>query len=275
MQASSVWSPVTAHRLARPGRAVGAGKPGPERPFRADKPGPERPRRAGNAVDGTRTRPHHRDVTLDDWPLFGLEIETPRVVLRPPRDDDFPGLLAAIDAGIHEPASMPFLVPWTDAEPGARRQSALQHWWGARSTWSVDDWNLPLAVFLDGRAIGIQAVMGTDFPLLRTVGTGSWLTLDAQGQGLGREMRAAVLEFAFEALGAEVAVSGAFRDNTASLAVSRALGYEPNGVHRHRRRDEVADTIELRITRERWRNVRPELAVTVRGFDACRAMFEP
>jgi RimJ/RimL family protein N-acetyltransferase len=212
-------------------------------------------------------------VTLDDWPLFGLEIATPRVVLRAPRDDDFPGLLAAIDAGVHDPTTMPFLFPWTDADPATRRRSALQHWWGARSSWTVEEWNLPLAVFLEGRGVGIQAVLGTDFLRLRTVGTASWLTIDAQGTGLGREMRAAVLAFAFETLGAEVAVSGAFRDNAAPLAVSRALGYEPNGVHRHRRRDEVAETIELRLTRERWDATRPDIPITVRGFEPCRAMF--
>jgi RimJ/RimL family protein N-acetyltransferase len=212
-------------------------------------------------------------VTLDDWPLFGLEIATPRVVLRAPRDDDFPGLLAAIDAGVHDPTTMPFSVAWTDADPGPRRIGAMQHWWSKRAAFAAHDWHLALAVFEAGRAIGCQDVFATSFLELRTVNTGSWLTLGVQGRGLGREMRAAVLAFAFETLGAEVAVSGAFRDNAASLAVSRALGYEPNGVHRHRRRDEVAETIELRLTRERWDATRPDISVTVRGFEPCRAMF--
>ena len=42
-------------------------------------------------------------------------------------------------------------------------------------------------------------------------------------------MRAAVLAFAFDGLGAQVAESSAFLDNAASNAVSRALGYEENG----------------------------------------------
>jgi hypothetical protein len=100
-------------------------------------------------------------VTLDDWPLFGLEIATPRVVLRAPRDDDFPGLLAAIDAGVHDPTTMPFLFPSTDADPATRR------------------------------------------------------------------------------------------------------------------RDDVAETIELRLTRERWDAMRPDIPITVRGFELCRAMFGP
>jgi len=56
------------------------------------------------------------------WPLFELELRTSRLVLRPPRDEDFEGLLQAIDEGIHAPESMPFSQPWTDAEPTAKRQ---------------------------------------------------------------------------------------------------------------------------------------------------------
>ena len=59
--------------------------------------------------------------------------------------------------------------------------------------------------------------------------TGSWLGRRFQGRGLGKEMRAAVLGFAFDGLGAEVAETSAFLDNLPSNGVSRALGYEENG----------------------------------------------
>jgi RimJ/RimL family protein N-acetyltransferase len=214
---------------------------------------------------------------MDDvaWPLFGLEIVTARLCLRPPLDDDFPALLDAIDAGIHDPATMPFAFPWTDAEPAARRRNAVQHWWSARATFTAEEWQLPLAVFLDGQAVGLQSLMATSFPTLRVVSTGSWLTVAAQGRRIGREMRAAVLTFAFETLGAEVALSGAFADNPASLAVSRSLGYEANGVRAMIRRGEPAEMIDLRLTRARWSAIKPELSVAVHGFEPCRPMFEP
>ena len=47
------------------------------------------------------------------WPLFGLRITTPRLEIRVPTDEDFPGLIATVDAGIHDPSERPFLVPWT------------------------------------------------------------------------------------------------------------------------------------------------------------------
>lgn len=51
----------------------------------------------------------------DVWPLFGLLISTPRLTLNPVRDEQLPGLIDAVLAGIHDPAVMPFGVPWTDA----------------------------------------------------------------------------------------------------------------------------------------------------------------
>jgi len=41
-----------------------------------------------------------------------------------------------------------------------------------------------------------------------------------QGQGIGREMREAILHLAFAGLGAQEALSGAFEDNVSSLATS-------------------------------------------------------
>ncbi|HVF20542.1 MAG TPA: GNAT family N-acetyltransferase, partial [Mycobacteriales bacterium] len=131
------------------------------------------------------------------WPLFGLTITTPRLVLRPPTDDDFPELLAAIESGIHDPAVMPFSVAWTDKPKAERERESVQWWWRQRADWKPEDWSLPLGVFLEGRAVGMQDVNGKQFSLLRVVETGSWLTREVQGQGLGKEMRAAALQLAF------------------------------------------------------------------------------
>lgn len=48
----------------------------------------------------------------------------------------------------------------------------------------------------------------TDFPTLRTAGTGSWLGRSYQGKGLGTEMRAAILHLLFSGLDAVAATSG-------------------------------------------------------------------
>jgi RimJ/RimL family protein N-acetyltransferase len=208
------------------------------------------------------------------WPLFDLELRTPRLVLRPHRDDDFPGLLDAIDAGIHDPAEMPFSQPWTDAEPAVRRRNAVQFWWGTRAGWQTDAWNLELVVLFDDRPIGVQDLSAKRFAVLREVSTGSWLSRPYQGRGLGKEMRAAVLHLAFEGLGAAVARSSAFRDNLSSAGVSRALGYRENGEYRHAPRGEPKVAVGFALTRDEWvarRDTFPPVEVS--GLEPALEMF--
>jgi RimJ/RimL family protein N-acetyltransferase len=210
------------------------------------------------------------------WPLFDLELSTERLLLRPPRDTDFSGLIAAVDEGIHGPDEMPFGIPWTDAEPSVRRVQSAQHWWGQRATWKVDDWHLSLAVFLDGRPIGVQGVMAKKFAQLREVSTGSWLTRNHQRKGYGREMRAAVLHLAFDCLGAQVARSAAFTDNPASQAVSRAVGYRENGRSREAPRGVPKEMVHFELTREEWGDASQRFPATrVSGLERCIHMFLP
>jgi RimJ/RimL family protein N-acetyltransferase len=85
-------------------------------------------------------------------------------------------------------------------------------------------------------------------------------------------MRAAVLGFVFDGLGARVAESSAFLDNAASNAVSRKLGYEPNGFGSLAPEGVARETQLFRMTDEGWRS-RPRPALTIEGLEACREMF--
>lgn len=113
------------------------------------------------------------------------------------------------------------------------------------------DWSLWLAVVFDGAVIGSQEVSGRDFAIRREVSTGPWLGRDFHGNDFGTEMRAAVLDLAFAGLGARYAVSGAYSDNEASLAVSRKLGYRDDGIEHHAVRGKNATLQRLRLIR-RW-----------------------
>lgn len=206
------------------------------------------------------------------WPLFGLRVETPRLVLRTVTDDDLAGLADAAVAGIHDPDRMPFAVPWTDAAPVDLRRSLAQFHWRLRSETRPDDWWLALAVEHDGELIGSQDIRGTDFADLRTVESGSWLTRSAQGRGFGTEMRAGMLQLAFDHLGAEWAESAASSWNTASLRVSEKLGYVANGITRMRTRPgEVVDKQQLRLHRDAF--VRPSWTARVTLPDAARTLM--
>jgi RimJ/RimL family protein N-acetyltransferase len=149
------------------------------------------------------------------WPLFGLVVRTPRMELRLLREDELGDLVALIDAGIHDPGTMPFFVPWTDVEPRQRAREAAQWMWRHRANWSPHNWNLTCGAFMDGKPVGVQDLGAVHFRAVRSVETGSWLGRAHQGRGLGREMREAILHLAFAGLGAEEALSGAFEDNVA------------------------------------------------------------
>jgi RimJ/RimL family protein N-acetyltransferase len=112
------------------------------------------------------------------------------------------------------------------------------------------------------------------FLVLREVETGSWLTRTEQGQGFGKEMRCAVLHFTFEHLNADIARSGAFVDNPASGAVSRAIGYRENGRSREAPRGVPKERVNFELTKDEWLQRRDSLPrATVVGFDVARTMF--
>ncbi|WP_258062113.1 GNAT family N-acetyltransferase [Arthrobacter sp. B0490] len=216
--------------------------------------------RAATADGGT-------DPLVRVWPLFGLVITTPRLVLTPVRDEHLPELVDAVLDGIHDPAEMPFSFPWTDAPRDVLIPETARHQWKTRAGVGPDDWTINFAVLHRGRVIGVQDLMARRFPLLRRVGSGSWLTRSVQGQGLGTEMRAAVLQCAFDHLGATSAVSEAADWNRASLGVSRRLGYSLNGTALvEARRGEVQTQQNLLLAREDFR--RPDWTAEVRGVEA-------
>lgn len=208
----------------------------------------------------------------DAWPLFALRIRSEHLVLRLPTDDDLLTLAAVAQAGIHPPDEMPFGIAWTDRRGADFVRNFLQHHWEKRGTWKTTEWWLNLIVEHDGQAIGSQTIGGTDFAVTRTVDTGSWLGQPFQGRGLGKEMRSAILVFAFDGLRAAIADSSAFLDNAPSNAVSRGLGYVENGRGSLSPRGEPRETQLWRMTEAVWRS-RPRLPITIEGLDACREMF--
>lgn len=207
------------------------------------------------------------------WPLFGLEITTPRLVLRPVRDVDLPELVQAALDGVHDPARTPFGVPWTDASSDELPRNLATYQWGLRNRVHPHHWTIAFAVHFEGRVVGSQDLGAHDFMNRRTVNTGSWLTAEAQGRGLGTEMRAALLLFAFDVLGADWAESGAAAWNAASLSVSQKLGYELNGVTRvSPRQGEPVDEQRVRLDKGAFR--RPDWSISVRGADPVLTQLE-
>jgi RimJ/RimL family protein N-acetyltransferase len=213
-------------------------------------------------------------VLNDVWPLFGLTLESPRLRLRLPHEDEIGELARLAAQGVHEPHERPFLTPWTEGTPQDRARSVLQQHWSELGSWDVDGWRLGMGLFLADRPIGVVTLRAEHFPVVREVTTSSWLGLPHHGQGFGTEARAGVLTLAFEHLGAQAALTEVFQDNHASQGVSRKLGYVHDGISRDARGHEVVVSDRLRLARSTWES-RPRPDVTVSGFEECRSSFLP
>jgi RimJ/RimL family protein N-acetyltransferase len=205
------------------------------------------------------------------WPLFDLRLRTPRVELRLPTDDDLLELARVAREGVVEEGRTFFTVPWHELPSPAMERQFLLHWWATRGAWSPSNWNLGLAIVVDGQPIGIQDLMARNFAVRKTVVTASWLGRAYQGRGYGTEMRAAVLALAFDGLGAVLAESGYFEGNAASARVSAKLGYVDNGDEVWAVGSERVVEHRLHVARDAWK--RDAVPVTIEGLEPCLKLF--
>lgn len=212
---------------------------------------------------------------LDDlWPLFRLQIRTGEIEMRCPGDEELAALAELSREPVHDPDTMPFSTPWTDQPEEERVRGVLQWNWRLRGLWTADDWHLALVAVRAGEVVGTQGLMGKKFGVTRQVESGSWVGRRYQGQGVATAMRRSLLHLAFAGLGAEVARSGAFEDNVASLRVSEKLGYLPDGSEIVERRSKPATMIRLALPKKRWEELSAGWpAVVMEGLEPCLPLF--
>ncbi|MGI8993925.1 MAG: GNAT family N-acetyltransferase [Nocardioidaceae bacterium] len=212
-------------------------------------------------------------TTLEEiWPLFALQIRCGPLELAPAHDDDISALVALAQGGIHDPAVMPFLFPWTDAKGDELARNMALHYWQGRGAFSPDQWSLEFVVRHEGAVVGIQAVGTRNYLVTKSGETGSWLGLEHQGRGTGTLMRQVLCSFLFDHLDAEEITSGAFTDNPSSMAVSRKVGYRSNGHTREKRRGGELAICERLVLRP-VDLVPPPYPVDVEGLGAARRLL--
>jgi RimJ/RimL family protein N-acetyltransferase len=204
----------------------------------------------------------------DILPALSLRISAGPLELRGIGDDDLAALCDLAARGIHPPERMPFYFPWTDAAADQLPRNTAQYHWRARATFGVDSWVLPLGVWWEGTLVGSQGLETSNYLVTRTAETGSWLGAEYQGRGIGTAMRRAICAFAFDHLDALEVTSGAFADNPASLAVSRKVGYRPNGTARLQRREGESAVLQRFLLRRE--DLVRGAPITVTGLDAFR-----
>jgi RimJ/RimL family protein N-acetyltransferase len=211
-------------------------------------------------------------TVADLFPPLGLTVTAGPLQLRGITDDLLAELCDLAARGIHEPDAMPFYVPWTLVPEERFAHSFAQYHWRSRADFAPESWSLNLAVLHEGRLVGVQGMDTDNFLVTRTGETGSWLGRELQGRGIGTAMRQVMCALAFDHLGFEEITSAAFADNPASLAVSRKVGYRPNGVRRLQRREgELALNQGLVLTPDDF--VRGDHELQVSGAAELRAFI--
>lgn len=205
--------------------------------------------------------------TRTTHPLTRLRVHTPRLELRLGTVAELRDLARVAREGIHDPQFMPFELAWTDH---LTEESFLQWHQSALHDWRPYDWRLELVAFRDGDPIGCQSLAAKRFGSTGRATTGSWLGARWQRQGLGTEMRSAVLTLLFDGLRGREAASGAVVGNDASLGVSRRLGYVETGMSTVSPRGTPVDHHDLVLTRERFRRL---VDVRVEGLDGLDSLF--
>jgi RimJ/RimL family protein N-acetyltransferase len=211
------------------------------------------------------------DLT-DLWPLAGLRVVCGDLELRYLDDPHLVELARLGSEGIHAPETMPFTGTWTRGTPPEVARSILAYQWSRRATVAPEKWVLELGLVRAGEVLGTQSLMADDFPTVRAAETGSWLGRAHQGQGLGTTMRLMILHLLFEGFGGRRALTTAWADNPASIAVTRRIGYLPNGIDLAAREGAPVESNRYTLERAAW-DTRPQALrrdVTLVGVDAAR-----
>jgi RimJ/RimL family protein N-acetyltransferase len=178
-----------------------------------------------------------------------------------------------VRAGIADAPPWPFDDPMSLYADNPEREWRWQRGvWAGRTRVSPDTWRLYFAVLVDGEPVGMQDLTGTNFTRFGTVTSFSWLAPGSRGQGLGKELRAAILHLTLAGLGAREAGNDAFVDNEASNRGSRTLGHEPNGTDWDTHRGEPAQIQRWRLTRDAWQRIRRE-DIDLIGVEQCRPVL--
>ena len=159
---------------------------------------------------------------------------------------------SAVDAVL--PSANEHFVTWLAGKGESEREAGIVSSLSTSSSVDLEaPWSLTLMICLEGRGVGVQRLVSGDrWPERRVVYTSGWLLRRCQRQGLGRAARTAVLGFAFDECGAEVARSHVLVENIASRRISEGLGYRAIGEKAFQ--EDGRDLVEVvhEITRSEW-----------------------
>jgi RimJ/RimL family protein N-acetyltransferase len=200
------------------------------------------------------------------------------LTLRPVPWSDLAAYAGLVTAGLFGPDEPSTIGAWydpADLVSSSRRLvgNHLRNW----ATLAPEHWGLDFGVYLDNQLIGRQVIFADDFAVAGVVETASFLARPFRGRGYGCQARSAVLDLAFVHLGARLAVTGALQTNQASAAVSRALGYLPDGYGWHVDRSvdppRLFELHRFLLRAEQWPTQHHPWAISAVGTETLRAVL--
>lgn len=158
-------------------------------------------------------------------------IDTPRLHLRPFREDDAPQLHEALAESIDDLREHLWFLPWVAVTPS--RAAAEQRCRQAAANFLLRT-DLPYLAFArqTGRLVGSIGLHRTDWQLPRTE-VGYWVRSSETGQGYAREGVTALTTWALRTLGACRVDLVTDERNHGSRAVAERCGFRQEGLLRH------------------------------------------
>jgi [ribosomal protein S5]-alanine N-acetyltransferase len=185
-------------------------------------------------------------------------IETKRLILRPPRKDDWKDLVeGANDIQI---SKMVTSIPYP-----YKKKNAL--WWikDVTKRWKKkekDDYTFYIELKKEHKVIGATGIHKVDY-INKKAKTGSWINRKYWRNGYILEAKIPILDFIFNKLKLEKVETEAFVENKASNAMSKKLGFKYEGTKRRsvssKATGKIHDENIYGLLKEEWKRVRPKL----------------
>jgi RimJ/RimL family protein N-acetyltransferase len=176
-----------------------------------------------------------------------MPLMTDRLEIRPLRPGDGPAFSVAIEESRSELAEY---LDWAATAPTGTAAEAYARRRGLAFEQRLE---LPLYTFdrATGGLVGECGLYGIDW-FVPKFGLGYWCRNARRGEGLTTEAVAAVVEWAFQSLGARRVELGCFESNVGSKRIAEKCGFEFEGIFRLGRRrpgGEPEDRLNFAITR--------------------------
>ena len=173
---------------------------------------------------------------------FPDQIETARLILRPPTAADVPGIVAAVNASFTE---LNEWMAWANGPYGADNAQAFCDA-SLEALAAEREYSTVLVHRGDDRIIGGMGLLDAKWDVPRFE-IGYWVHTHYVGQGYCSEAVRGLTRFAFEQLGARRVEITMDDRNRRSWAVAERTGFELEAVHRCDRRDNQGRLSDTRV----------------------------